>query len=386
MAQEYRLRITERRSIFQAVIVSVLMLIAVWIIDHYTLPHIDLSIAYFLPVAYTAWHLGRPYSISCALISDIPAYIDQSDVAIMQHQSLFELMLNLFLRFLIFVFVAEIVHRLSINSGKMVYDTIRLNELNNRLENSNEELQIAYNHIDDDLKAAGALQGSMLSISPIDVKGCQVGSAIKYAGPTGGDYADAGIRDGKVYICVADISGKGTPAALFTMLLEHLLKDAVSRKNSPSKIVEHLNEAFLHSFPFDWFVTLFYAEMELETGIMEYVNAGHVPGLMYRSESGNIDTAENTCALLGSWSLTNSIKSKKNHLDYGDILVVYTDGMIESKLLDGSRLGDEFITRIIDINTHLSAQEIADNTISEIESVTEPSTRDDMTIVCLKRI
>lgn len=361
------------------------MLAAIWALDHFTAPLIDVSVMYFLPIAYAAWRVGRRGALVTAFVADVPAYFDQTLLVRTHIELPVVAAINMVMRLLVYLFVAEVTFRLTEYSKTLAQDMGRLNALNTELKLTHEELNTTHSRLEEDLRAASVLQESVLAFAPPSVPGCQVGAVVKYAEPIGGDYADAGKRDGRIYVCVADISGKGIPAALFTTLLEHLVKDAVERGLSPTNLVSEIHSVVCQRFPSERFVTLFYAEIEPTTGLIEYVNAGHPEGLIYRAGTGQIEAAGPTGSLLGVFQLSTGAQSATNHLGRGDILTICTDGAIEAKTKAGEQLGDDPIREMIKQYAHLEAQEMADSIVATIESITVPESRDDLTVVCIKR-
>lgn len=242
------------------------MLAAIWAVDHFTAPLVDVSVIYFVPIAYAAWNIGRRGALVAAFVADAPTYFDQA-LLVRTHLELpVVAAINMVMRLLVCLFVAEVTFRLSEYSKTLARDVGRLNALNTELRLAQEELSTTHSPLEEDLRAASVLQESVLAFTPPTMPGCQVGAVVKYAEPIGGDYADAGKRDGRIYACVADISGKGIPAALFATLLEHLVKDAVERRLSPTNLVSEIHSVVCQRFPSERFVTLFYAEIEPTTG------------------------------------------------------------------------------------------------------------------------
>ncbi len=385
MFSTWRLTRTGSRYSAWNLLIVATMLAVIWALDHFTAPLIDMSVLYFLPIAYAAWSAGRCIAVITAVVADVPAYFDQA-LLLRTHLELPAVAaINMAMRLVVYLFVAEVTFRLSRDSDMLQEDLGRLNTMNTELQSAQKELHAAHSHLEGDLRAARTLQESVLEFLPPTVPGCEVGALVRYAGPIGGDYADAGMRDGRVYVCVADISGKGIPAALFTALLEHLVKDAVERDLTPTAIVAEINSVICQRFPPERFVTLFYAEIEPATGVIEYVNAGHPEGLIYRAGTSQVELAGPTSSLLGVCELSAGVQSATSYLEQGDVLTIFTDGAIEAKTKTGEQLGDEPVREMVKQYARLGAQEMAAGIASAIESITVPESMDDLTIVCIKR-
>jgi len=358
--------------------VTALLLVSVWVVDYLTGPSIDLSIAYFLPIIYAAWVAGRNFALVAAVVSEVPTYIDQTMLIRTGAQSAEAGISTVIVRLLVYLFVAHVTSRLIARSVELQQESAQLISLSR-------ELRKSYWQLEEDLRVAGVLQESVMSFLPPTVPGCDVGGGVRYSRPVGGDFADAGLRDGRVYVCVADISGKGVPAALFTALLKHLLLNAIRETKSLPDLISDLHSGLSERFPEDRFATLFYAEIDPRTGIVEYVNAGHLEGLVIGCRTGEVRLMGPTQPLLGLKGMPGGNTSSRLQLELGDVLAVYTDGATESKTTTGERLGEAMVRSLLVENTHLGAQEMVDRVLTVIESRTEKNLRDDLTLVCAKR-
>lgn len=369
--------IRQLRKPIPAILVTGLLICLIMAIDFVTGERLDLSILYFIPIIFAAWALGRPVAFAIAFISDILYYIDQMHIAGMADETHATALMNVILRLFMYLFVAEAATRLVGGAEHARNDARELSRLNSNLN-------ATYASLNDDIEAAGLLQAAVLSVDPVVINGCEVSASVKYAGRTGGDFVDIGEVDGNVYLCLADVSGKGTPAALFTTLLKHLLTTALRDGFRGGGVVSEINSSLRRELPSDKFVTLLYAEMDPSTGELVCANAGHPDGLIYRSQSQEIELIHPTAPILGCFDLSEEALVSRFTLSPGDVVVIYSDGATESKKLDGTRLGDELIKRLTIQYATLPATEIAKSIISVLEVMTLPDRRDDLAVVCLK--
>jgi len=360
------------------VIVTAVLLALVWVADYASGPSINLSIAYFAPIIYAAWAIGRNFALVVALVSEMPTYIDQTMFIRAGSQSTLAGMSTIIVRLLVYLFVVYVTSALIARSAELKRESATIISIN-------KELRTSVLQLEEDLRIAGELQESVMEFLPPNVPGCEVGAGIRHSRPVGGDFADAGLRDGRVYICVADISGKGVPAALFSVLLKHLLMNAIRERKPLPDLISDLDSGLSERLPADRFVTLFYAEVDPQTGIVEYVNAGHLEGVVCRCKTGEIELAGPTQPLLGLSGIAGGNAPSRLQLERGDVLAVYTDGATESKTTTGERLGEDMVRGLLVENTHLRSQEMVDRVLAVIESRTEKSLRDDLTLVCAKR-
>lgn len=361
-----------------AVVVTAVMLGVVALLDYVTGPALNISVAYFLPITFAAWSLGRWPAILTAVAAEVPSYRDELILleATSEGSPLAIISAGV-VRFLVYLFVAEVTYRLMRSTEENARTAVELQSVN-------QELRSAYSRLDEDLKAAGLLQSSILAFSPPSAVGCEIGVRVSYAGNTGGDFADAGMLDGRLYVCLADISGHGTPSALFTTLLKHLIQDAHRRGLRGSEVISSLDQALCLSLPSERFVTVFYAEIDPSTGEVEYVNAGHEEGLLYRQQTGRIELAAPTAPLLGVCGMGSEFHAGNIRLDHRDVLVLYTDGAVEAKTTSGTRLGAGVFRGMVAEYAHLGAQDMVERISTGIEVRTIPEARDDMTILAVK--
>lgn len=361
-----------------AVPVTVVLVIAIIAADYLTGPFANLSILYFLPITYAAWALGRIPAFATALIAEANTYYDELTIAASAGVSQGIAVANIVTRLMVYLFVAEVTFRLARSLESVTQTASRLRELNN-------DLNAAYRAIGDDIAAAGALQASMIAPSSLKVPGCEVGVRIEYAGQTGGDFVESGMVDRCVYVCVADISGKGTPAALFTALLKYFLGEALRLGLRGGHAIGTMNSWLCRILPPEKFVTLFYAEFDPNTGVVRCVNAGHVEAIILRQETGELELVGPTTGILGVVESDSAAPGVTLHLDPGDAMVLCTDGATESRTQSGGRLGDEVIRRLVMESAGLDAIEMADRITSRLLETAAPGARDDIGIVCLRR-
>lgn len=358
-----------------SLVIVAIILASVTVLDYLAVPQLDMSVAYFIPIVFAAWSLGRLGSISVAMVAEMQAILDQ--LRNMPHESLCVATANTVVRLLVYVFVAEVTVRL-------MKSNIRVRQTLEELRDSNESLLRAYNRLEEDIQAAGIVQSEVLEIAIPKLSSCDVGVCLKYAGEVGGDFADLGVIGDKVYACVADVSGKGVPAALFTTLLKHLLLEGHAQGQHTQEVITMMSQSLTRVLPAEYFVTLIYAEFDPNTGILEYVNAGHPPGLIYHTRTAELVYANANMPLLAYWQEDIPIVPTRLVLDVEDVLMLYTDGVTESKGRDGSRLGSKFIESSLIEFASLSAQDIASNTCERFLESTIESGRDDVAILCLK--
>ena len=182
-----------------------------------------------------------------------------------------------------------------------------------------------------DLKKARQVQESLLPKTLPVLPGWKLAVALKPAGETSGDFYDfIDLPGGKIGISIADVTDKGTSAALFMALSRSLWRTyAVEYPESPEKTMEVTNQRILADTHGGLFITLFYGILDPKTGEFSYSSAGHHPAYLIRSKDRHIEELSRTGIPLGvmeetTWSQQNIT------LETGDTLVLYTDGITDA--------------------------------------------------------
>lgn len=197
----------------------------------------------------------------------------------------------------------------------------------------------------------------------------------------GGDYYDILIREGRVFITVADVSGKGIPAALMMTSLRSALRTLSNSIDSVSKLAELLNNALCDDLEEDRFVTMVMLCLHCD-GTLQIVNAGHNP-VLFVNEDG-LNTLEAQSLPLGIMKDID-YRVLEMKMKPGDILVAYTDGVIESRDIDGNEYGLERLCKLILQSRHDNVAQILENLKKDLDDFSNQTQRhDDTTITVIK--
>lgn len=202
----------------------------------------------------------------------------------------------------------------------------------------------------------------------------------------GGDYYDFIPRhNGKMLVALGDVSGKGTAAALLMSSLHAAIHAQVSAKRELSETVTSINEYLSENTPPNRFVTLFIGELDPASGDIEFINAGHNPPLIGRSD-GSIELLDSGGLPLGLMGFAQ-YESGKATLRPGDVLFVYSDGVSEANNLDEDEFGMDRLTKVISSNVGRTASGIRDKVESALSEFTDTAPpNDDITLLIVKRL
>jgi serine phosphatase RsbU (regulator of sigma subunit) len=190
---------------------------------------------------------------------------------------------------------------------------------------------------------AAAIQTKLLP-SPLDVAGLDVTFSSEPCQRVGGDYVDCfSLPDGRVFICVMDVSGHGLQATLTMVRLHALIHAGLSEKNTLEELLARLNTYLFGTLPDTSFVTAICMAIDCDSGSFEYVNAGHPKPFVLSGTGSPRDLSLSSCIALG---IESTFVHPVEHavLDSGDVMLLYTDGISELvSAQTGNMIGSEGI-------------------------------------------
>jgi phosphoserine phosphatase RsbU/P len=191
--------------------------------------------------------------------------------------------------------------------------------------------------LDRELELAHDIQMAMLPRSFPDRREIEVAATLKPARSVGGDLYDVLADGGRVWLMIGDVSGKGVGAALFMAVTKTLFRAVAPGAASVAAAVGRMNDELARDNDRAMFVTAFVARLDLATGELEYVNAGHNPPYRLGKDGRLATFAERGEPALGAVEQL-AYRGVTASLERGDMLVFYTDGVVEAR----SPAGEEF--------------------------------------------
>ncbi|HVP90491.1 MAG TPA: SpoIIE family protein phosphatase [Terriglobales bacterium] len=275
--------------------------------------------------------------------------------------------------------------------GPFTEDDLRLltllaNLAANKIENARLiEQELAKERIEQELITAAQIQKNFLPkedpvFEPFDISGGT--RACRYVG---GDYYDfIPVDADRLGLAIADVSGTGVSAALLMASLRASLHSKIGLTRDLARLAAELNDDVHKSSDSNSFISFFFGLLDRGRGEVEYVNAGHNPPLVVDA-AGGVRTLESTGFCLGMFPAV-SYETRTLRLAPGDILCLFTDGIVESRDADREEFGDERLARRLRESADLPARDIRDRIYEDafaFSSCVEPG--DDMTVVVVKR-
>ena len=256
-----------------------------------------------------------------------------------------------------------------------------------KLENAKlVEQMIEKKRMEHELAIAGDIQQNLLPTEAPTIEGWDITGTNTPCYTIGGDYFDFIQRpSGRLAFALGDVAGKGAGAALMMMVLRATVHSSAARKeNDVVSIMTEANATMFHNSPEQAYVTFFVGDLDPKTGELFYVNAGHIPPIVYRAKSGEVDRLETGGTVVGMFE-TVSFEQGKSMLDPGDTLIVFTDGISESWGADGEEFGEERVAELVKKNPKLSASELMNTIQEEVDSYATGRATDDRTLIVVKR-
>jgi sigma-B regulation protein RsbU (phosphoserine phosphatase) len=204
------------------------------------------------------------------------------------------------------------------------------------------------------------------------------------ANTVGGDYFDViDLGDGRLAVAVADVAGKGMPAALLMALLQGSLRTLITAGFRGAELIGKLNAHLHANIPSNRLVTLFYAELDPESGRLRYVNAGHnAPFLLRPDGASRLPATDVALGILPG----PQFQQAESMLEPGDRLFVYTDGVSEAFDARECEYGEGRLQSVLEGHRHLTDPELLQKVQADV-LVHCGSVRphDDMTLLVLAR-
>lgn len=235
-----------------------------------------------------------------------------------------------------------------------------------------------------EMEIAANVQQTLLGTNVPSVPWLDIGAISVPAKHMNGDYYHF-VQDemNNISIAIADVIGKGIPAALCMSMIKYAMDSQPDNQQEPSKVLENLNRVVEQNVDRSMFITMFYGVYHPVKHTFAYSSAGHEPGFLYRAQSGEFTEIEAKGLLLGVEKRTK-YKQFEQEIHVGDMIILMSDGVTECRSEEGF-IEKETLISYIKKYIHLPSQEIVTNIYKELEKLQHFQLRDDFTLIILKR-
>jgi sigma-B regulation protein RsbU (phosphoserine phosphatase) len=247
--------------------------------------------------------------------------------------------------------------------------------------------EIKKNKIEEELKIAKNIQEGLLPNTNFNFDKLEISCASQPARIIGGDFYDViKLEDDKILVVIADVSGKGLPAALYMAKVQALIRFASKIFKTPKEIISEVNKQVYDKFEKKSFVTVSLGMFDLKTNKVRFIRAGHNPAIFARN--GSIELLNTRGIGLGldrNDLFNNNLDEYEIQLDKGSLLLFYTDGLNEAMNKHKEEFGMERLINLVKQNKTLRPAEISFKLTEEVRSfVHEAEQHDDITLVVIK--
>lgn len=242
---------------------------------------------------------------------------------------------------------------------------------------------LAKQKLEEELSLAAEIQRRLLPEVPPQLDESELLGALKTSMEVGGDFYDfLTLPSGKIGIAVADVSGKGIPAAMLMTTLQASFRAEAAIEKSPAEILSFLNKSLYERSDQSKFATFFYASYEDTTKILHYANAGSYPPLIL-SRDGRISRLQRGGAIIGI-SEDSSYHEGMVKLKPADLVAIFTDGIIDQESREGEPFTEANLVHFLRDNAHLSLTDIVEKLFATLLAFGHNKLKDDMTIVLIR--
>ncbi len=291
--------------------------------------------------------------------------------------------------------LGDFSHRINIQTNDQLGElAASFNQMTGSIENL---LQTAAEkkRMEEELRIARQIQMSLLPRGPLDIPGLGITALCVPAREVGGDYYDFfPLGEQRLGVLIADVSGKGTSAALYMAELKGLVLALSQRHESPRELLVEVNRILSETLDSRSFITMTYAVIDLTAGRMTYCRAGHTPLIFL---PGPASPRPGARVLIPNGMVVGLQLPGASHkfeelldedtvpLHAGDVIVLYTDGITEAMNVSSELFGESRLSRIVEEHGHLESVELRERILREIEAfVGGADQHDDMTMILLK--
>jgi Stage II sporulation protein E (SpoIIE)/Activator of Hsp90 ATPase homolog 1-like protein len=227
---------------------------------------------------------------------------------------------------------------------------------------------------------AKQIQQALMPKEIPQLPGLEISGSWQPARIVGGDYFDVFKFGGsRLGLCIADVSGKGMPAALLMSNLQAVVKALATENRSPKELLEKVNRVMWHNTKEDKFITMFYGLLDIERKTLQYTSAGHNPPVLTREDGAQV-RLEQGGLIVGAFE---DCVYDQGEIDLrpGDRLVIFTDGLSEAMDGKGEEFGEKRLAEAACCNRQLSAEALHRSLLDRVTDFCGGEFGDDATVL-----
>lgn len=236
---------------------------------------------------------------------------------------------------------------------------------------------------EEELQDAREIQARLLPKRLPEVRGFEIAAVNQPLRFVGGDYYNVVRMDDRhTAVCIADVAGKGMPAALLMSTLQAALQPLIAQKLAPSELCHRLNRILCDVMPAGKFISFFYGVLDNHENRLTYCNAGHNPPLLIRADgaSTELDAQGAVLGQFPEWQYRQSELEMRG----GDRLLLFTDGLVEACDTNDEQFGEQHLIGVARENSGSSAHQLMELLLRAASQHCGAHFQDDASLIVLK--
>lgn len=277
----------------------------------------------------------------------------------------------------------------AIENARLFERTVQAALERERLMALHQQAEIARAKLESELTLAARIQSALFPAELPTLPGYDLAARNRPARQCGGDYYDAilvpGSPEGRVLLCVADVSGKGLPASLVMSNMQATLRALLGREPSLPALAERSSELLFGSTAPEKYVTAALVDLDPQTGAFRFVGAGHTDTMLLRA-SGDVVTLSSTGTPLGLMPPGLPFGEREHELRPGDTLLLFSDGVPEAQNRSDEEFGEARLIETVRAGAGLASAALIDHVMATIDGfVGDAPQFDDITLMVVRR-
>ena len=249
--------------------------------------------------------------------------------------------------------------------------------------------EVRRQRMEEELAIGRRIQLSLLPHGCPHVPGYDFAAGYRAAREVGGDLYDFIVQPDdptQVHVVIADVTGKGVPAALYMAVSRTLMHTYALDGRSPSEALRRVNQFIREDETSPLFLSAFYGVLDTDINCLTFANAGHNPPIWIHHDTGEFETLKARGIVLGAFDAFIA-EEKMCFLQPGDYIVFFTDGITEARSPGGDFLDDEGLEAVVGSRAWSSAEELLTAIITAVDEFSAGAPQaDDFTVVVMRRL
>jgi serine phosphatase RsbU (regulator of sigma subunit) len=233
----------------------------------------------------------------------------------------------------------------------------------------------------EELEEVRRIQRGFMPMDP-QMTGLRIGALWRPLYAVGGDYFDVvKLNSTAVAVCIADICGKGLPAAMMMSNLQAAVRARAEAGKSPQEVCEKVNHMMCVNTPSNAFVSFFYGIIDTRLKRLTYCNAGHNPPILLRRNGSTerLDCGGGILGVFKDWKF----EQQEVQLETGDRVLMYTDGITESQNTLGEEFGERRLIDLLPNSRSMDPIALTETVVREVSQFNNSHFTDDLTVLAV---